>query len=64
MANVFLKTGIVMEIMTVVPKIIQMSLTAHLPHVLMYNSAVTMVNALRTAGDVMGLMIVEMVPTS
>ena len=50
-----------MGTMTVELGIFQMNLTVRLPHAVMYSSAVTMVNALKAAGDVTGLMIVVMV---
>ena len=46
--------------MTVGQEIFQTNQTVHLPLALINNSAVAMVNVLRVAGDVMGLMIVVM----
>ena len=57
-ASVFLKTGTVMEIMTVAHQIFPTNLTVHPRHVRMLNSNAAMANVPQAAGAAMDLMIV------
>ena len=59
-ASVFLKTGTVMEIMTVAHQIFPMNQTVHPRHALVLNSNAAMANVHPAAGVVMDLMIVAM----